>query len=78
MKILAMLYLFVIIFLTMFGILNIDLNNFNLDDISYDKGDPDIVIVIRLLSWQIEFEKRKEPKMISEESLPVAWHPNRW
>ena len=62
MKILAMLYLFVIIFLTMFGILNIDLNNFNLDDISYDKGDPDIVIVIRLLSWQIEFEKRKEPK----------------
>ena len=50
------------IFLTMLGILNIDLDNFNLDDISYDKGDPDTVIVIRLLSWQIEFEKRKEPK----------------
>ena len=41
------------------GILNIDLNNTNLDN-SCDEDDPDTVIIIRLLAWQIKFEKRKK------------------
>ena len=78
MKILAMLYLFVIIFLTMFGILNIDLNNFNLDDIFMIK----VILILLLLSdfylGRLNLKNAKNLKMISEESLPVAWHPNRW
>ena len=39
------------------GILNIDLNNINLDNTNYDEEDPDTIILIRLLSWHIKFEK---------------------
>ena len=60
------------------GILNIDLNNINLDN-SFDENDPDTIIIIRLLTWHIKFEKRKElKKELSEELMPVAWHTNRW
>ena len=38
------------------GILNIDLNNFNLDDTNYEKDDPDTIILIRLLAWHIKFK----------------------
>ena len=58
-------------------ILNIDLNNINLDN-NFDKDDNDTVILIRHLAWQIKFEKRKElKKEVSEELMPLAWHPNR-
>ena len=61
------------------GIFNIDLNNINLDDTNYDEDDPDTIILIRLLAWHSKFKKRKKlQKMISEELIPVAWHPNRW
>ena len=31
------------------------------------------------MAGHIKFEKRKElKKMISEELLSIAWHPNRW
>ena len=60
------------------GILNIDINNINLDN-NFDKDDPDTFILIRLLAWHIKFEKRKElKKKISEELMPIAWHPKRW
>ena len=60
------------------GIVNIDLNNINLDN-NFDEDDPDTIILVRLLAWHIKFEKRKELKRkISEELMPVAWHPNRW
>ena len=36
------------------GTLNMDLNNFNLDD-NFDEEDPDTIILIRLLAWHIEF-----------------------
>ena len=50
------------------GILNIDLNNINLDN-NFDEDDPD----------SVRFEKCKGlKKMISEELMPVAWHPKRW
>ena len=56
------------------GILSVNLNKINLDDINYDKKD-----LIRLLAWHIKFEKCKElKKMLSEELMPIAWHPNRW
>ena len=57
------------------GIFNIDLNNINLDDTSYEKGDSG-TILIRLLAWHIKFEKQK--KLKSEELMPIAWYPKRW
>ena len=41
------------------GILNIDLNNINLDN-NFDEDNPDAIIHIRLLAWQIKFEKNKK------------------
>ena len=61
------------------GIINIDLNNINLDDTNFKEDDPDTIILIRLLAWHIKSEKFKEfKKNISEELMPVAWHPKRW
>ena len=55
----------------------IDLNNTNLDN-DFDEDDPDTIILLRLLAWHIKFENRKElEKMISEELIAIAWHPNR-
>ena len=45
------------------GILNIDLNNISRDS-NFDEYDPDTVILVRLLTWYIEFEKRKELKIL--------------
>ena len=45
------------------GILSIDLNNINLDHNS-DEGDPDTVILIRLLAWYIKYKKRKALKKV--------------
>ena len=60
------------------GIFNVDLNNTNLDN-NIDEDYPDTVIHIRLLAWHIRFEKCKAyKKMISEELIPIAWHPKRW
>ena len=54
------------------GILNIDLNNINLGDTNYDKDDPGTIIHVRLLTWHVKFEKRKELKeKISEELIPI-------
>ena len=34
---------------------------------------------VRLLAWHIKFEKCKHlKKKISEELMPIAWHPERW
>ena len=61
------------------GILNIDFNCINLDDSNFEEDDPDTIIHIRHLSWHIKFEKRKAlKKELSEELMPVEWHPNRW
>ena len=59
-------------------IFNINLNNISLYD-KFDEDDPDTVIPMRLLAWRIKFRKRKKlRKELSEELMPVAWHPNRW
>ena len=51
------------------GILNIDLNNINLDDTSYEEDDPDTIIHIRLFAWHIKSEKHKALK---KELISVA------
>ena len=59
------------------GIVNIDLNNISLDD-NFDEEDPNIIL-IRLLAWHTNFEKRKElTKELNEELMSVAWDPKRW
>ena len=60
------------------GMYNIDLNNINLDN-DFDEDDSDTIILIRLLAQHIKFEKCKAlEKELCEESMCVAWHPNRW
>ena len=44
------------------GIFNIDFNNINLDNTNYDEDDPDTIILIKLLAWNIKSEERKELK----------------
>ena len=54
------------------GILNIGPNNISLDD-TFDKDDPDSIILIKFLAWHIKFRKRKElKKELSEELMHVA------
>lgn len=37
------------------------------------------IIIIQLLAWHSEFEKRKTlKKEFNEELMPVLWHPKRW
>ena len=36
-------------------ILNIDLNNINLDDTNYNDDDPETIMHVRLLAWNIKF-----------------------
>ena len=41
------------------GILSLDPNNINIDDINFDENDPETIIHVRLLAWCNKFEKRK-------------------
>ena len=43
------------------ALLNIDLNNINLDN-NFDEDDPNTIILISLLAWDIKFEKSKAHK----------------
>ena len=40
------------------GILNKYLNNVNFGDTNYDEDDPEAIIPVIILAWQIEFEKK--------------------
>ena len=54
------------------GILNIDLKSINLDDNNFYEDDPGTIIQVRLLAWNIEFEKREAlKKELNEELMPV-------
>ena len=44
------------------GILNIDLNNTNLDNTTYDEDDPETIIHVKLLGWHIKLKRRKALK----------------
>ena len=55
------------------GILNIDLKSINLDDNNFYEDDPGTIIQVRLLAWNIEFEKREAlKKELNEELMPVG------
>ena len=41
------------------GILSVDLNNINLDDVSFDEDDPKNIIHVRLMVWCNRFKQRK-------------------
>ena len=59
-------------------ILNIDLSDIGLD-YNFDEDHPDATILIRLFTWHIEFGKGRElKKAFIEESMPLAWHLDRW
>ena len=52
-------------------------DNISLND-KFDDDDPDTIILMRLLAWYIKFTKQKElKKELSEELMPVVWHPHR-
>ena len=54
------------------SIVNVDLNNINLDD-NFDEEDPNIIILIKLLTCHTKFEKRKElKKELNYELMSVA------
>ena len=56
------------------GILSKDLNNINLDDINFDKDDPETIIFVRLMAWHNRFKQRKAfKKEISKELMSVRW-----
>ena len=60
------------------GILNINLNNVGLNN-KLEEDYPDTIILMRPLAQLIKFRKRKELKIeLSDELMPVAWHPDRW
>ena len=64
----------VIFFCNERGILSIDLNNINLDDTNYNKHDPETIIHVRILAWNIKSEKRKAlKKELNEETMLIAW-----
>ena len=41
------------------GVVNIDRNNISLDA-NFNEEDPNTIILIRLLAWNVKFEKCKE------------------
>ena len=59
------------------GILNINLNIINLDK-KFDEDGNDTITFIRLLPWNIKFEKCKVlKKELNEELMPIARRSNR-
>ena len=60
------------------GILSVNINNINLDN-NFNEDDADTIILIRILAWHSKFKKHKAlKKEVSEELIPIAWHPKRW
>ena len=54
----------------------VDLDKINFDN-SFDEYDPDIIIHIRLLSWQSKFKKHKALEK-NKELIPIGLHSKRW
>ena len=58
------------------GILSVDLNNINLDDVKYDDDDPEAIIHVRLVSLHNKCKQRKSfENDRSKVLVPVPWHP---
>ena len=44
------------------GILYTDINNIILDDVNFDKGDPETIIHVKYMAWCSRFKQRKAIK----------------
>ena len=44
------------------GIVSVDLNNINFDDVNFDGDDPETTIHVRLKAWRNRFKQRKAIK----------------
>ena len=61
------------------GVLSVDFNNINLDDVNFVEDDPEIIIHVGRMAWCNKFKQRIAfKKELSKELMPVAWHPRRW
>ena len=46
------------------GILSVDLNNINLDDVNFYGDGPETIIQVRLMAWHSKLKRRKAFKKI--------------
>ena len=61
------------------GFLSVDLDKINLDDVSFDKDDPELLFISDFWSSLINLKNVKHLKTIQAKTLmPVTWHPTRW
>ena len=60
------------------GILSVDLNKINLDDVNFDEDGPETINDVRLMDWRNRFKQRKSSKKdISKELMHVPWYPTK-
>ena len=61
------------------GILSIDLNNTDLDDVNFYEYCPETIIDFRRMAWRNILKQSKAIKNdVSKELMPLAWHPTRY
>ena len=61
------------------GILSIDLNNINLDDVNFDRDDLETIIHVRLMAWHNRLKQRKAfKKELTKKLMPLVQRPTRW
>ena len=61
------------------GVLGVDFNTINLDDVNFREDNHEIIIYVRLMVWPNRFKQRKTFKEeISKTLMHVAWHHTRW
>ena len=61
------------------GIISVDLNKINLDDVNFDEDDTETIIHVRIMAWCNRFKQSKAfKKDITKELTSVTWHHTRW
>ena len=62
------------------GLVNVDLNNFSLDDDNFDIVYPETIIPVRLMASCNRHKQHKacKKKKKKERIIPVTWHPTGW
>ena len=60
------------------GILSVDLNSINLDEVNFDVDNLETIIHVRLMTRSNRYKQRKSfRKDISKKLMPKAFHPTR-
>ena len=61
------------------GILSVDLNSINLDEVNFDVDNLETITHVRLMTRSNRYKQRKSfRKDISKKLMPKAFHPTRW